>query len=134
GLTDDPATGELIRSAPTTVPAAASVLAERLEVEVDLAASAIRETLLAGSRARHPVTNRPLFAFRLHQFVSKGDTVHVSLEPEANRHITGQYQVRVPGHPDKALLPLGFCRECGQEYLVVARTARGAAHAYVPRH
>lgn len=134
GLADDPDTGDLIRSAPTTVPAAANVLAERLDVEVDLAAAAIRQTLLAGSRARSPVTGRPLFAFRLHQFVSKGDTVHVSLEPEAIRHITGQYQVRVPGHPDKALLPLGFCRECGQEYLVVARTAKGASHAYVPRH
>ena len=49
----------------------------------------------------------------------------MSLEPEATRHITGTYQLRVPGHPDKALLPLGFCRECGQEYyLVVAKSAR----------
>jgi ATP-dependent helicase YprA (DUF1998 family) len=116
GLAEDPDTGDLVRSAPTTVPAAAAELAQRLEVEPDLTASAIRETLLAGSRAKHPTTGRPLFAFRLHQFVSKGDTVHVSIEPEATRHITGQYQVRVPGQPDKALLPLGFCRECGQEY------------------
>ncbi|MEZ5181521.1 MAG: DEAD/DEAH box helicase [Acidimicrobiales bacterium] len=125
GLSDDPDTGELIRSTPTTVPAAAAALAERLDVEVDLAASAIRQTLLAGSRTRNRATGRPLFAFRLHQFVSKGDTVHVSLEPEAHRHITGQYQVRVPSQPDKALLPLGFCRECGQEYLVVACGHRG---------
>ena len=57
-------------------------------------AQAIRATLLAGSTARHPVTGRPLFAFRLHQFLSKGDTVYVSLEDEARRHIT----VAVPGH------------------------------------
>src|SRR3546814_17671182 len=59
---------------------------------------------------------------------------YTTLFRSANRYITGQYQVRVPGQPDKAVLPLGFCRECGQEYLVVARTARGASHAYVPRH
>jgi superfamily II DNA/RNA helicase len=134
GLADDPDTGDLVRGTPTTVPAAAEDLAEQVGVAIDLAGSAIRRTLLAGSRARHPVTGRPLFAFRLHQFVSKGDTVHVSLEQESVRYITGRYQVRVPGQPNKALLPLGFCRECGQEYLVVARTARGASHAYVPRH
>ena len=74
-----------------------------------------------------------MFAFRLHQFLSKGDTVYVSLEPEATRHITGTYQVSVPDHPDKALLPLGFCRECGQEYLVVAKTAKDARTLFVSR-
>lgn len=51
--------------------------------------NAIRSVLLAGSQARHPGTNRPLFAFRLHQFLSKGDTVYVSIEPESTRHVTG---------------------------------------------
>jgi ATP-dependent helicase YprA (DUF1998 family) len=134
GLANDPDTGDLIRSVPTTVPAAAAVLASEIGVDQDLAHQAIRRTLLAGSRAAHPTTGRPLFAFRLHQFVSKGDTVHVSLEPEADRHITGQYQLRVPNQPHKALLPLGFCRECGQEYYVVARAEKGSSHAFVPRH
>lgn len=31
-------------------------------------------------------------------------------------------------------LPLGFCRECGQDYYVVARTMKVGGHAYVPRH
>lgn len=134
GLAVDPDTGDLVRSVPTTVPAAAKVLADQLGIAEDEAVIAIRRTLLAGSRVRHPETNRPLFAFRLHQFISKGDTVHVSLEPETTRHITGQYQVRVPNEPDKALLPLGFCRECGQEYYVVARAPKGSTHVFVPRH
>jgi hypothetical protein len=46
------------------------------------------------------------------------------LEAPAARHLTGRYQLRVPDEPDKALLPLGFCRECGQEYYVVARVDR----------
>ncbi len=79
------------------------------------------------------MTGRPVFAFRLHQFLSKGDTVYVSLEPERTRHITGTYQVAVPARPDHALLPLGFCRECGQEYLVVAKTTREGQNQFVSR-
>lgn len=133
GLDVDPDDGRLVRRTPTTVPAAAAQLKGRSGEGVDACLAAIRRTLMAGSQARHPVTDRPLFAFRLHQFLSKGDTLYVSLEPAASRHITDAYQVRVPGHPDKALLPLGFCRECGQEYLVVARTTRHARTTYVPR-
>ena len=33
-------------------------------------------------------TGRPLFAFRLHQFLSKGDNLYVSMESEAERHVT----------------------------------------------
>jgi hypothetical protein len=57
----------------------------------------------------------------LHQFLSKGDTVYVSLAVEASRCITSKYQVAVPGKADQLIYPLAFCRECGQEYLVVAR-------------
>ena len=133
GLAEDE-TGALVRSAPTTVPAAAESLARESGATEEDCKKAIRTVLLAGSRTRHHEHGRPLFAFRLHQFISKGDTVHVSLEPETSRHITAQYQLRVPGHPDKALLPLGFCRECGQEYYVVSRVSRSGAAAYVPRH
>ncbi|GEA81416.1 superfamily II DNA/RNA helicase [Cellulomonas uda] len=132
GLDTEAESGRLIRRKPTTVSAAAAGLAERTGVDVAVAAAAIQSVLLVGSNARHPSTNRPLFAFRLHQFLSKGDTVYVSLEPEDERYITSTYQLRVPGDASKALLPLGFCRECGQEYLVVAKTA-GGREAFVPR-
>jgi len=134
GLATDDETGALVRCAPTTVPAAAVELAAASGSGPSDCEVAIRNLLLAGSRARHAEHGRPLFAFRLHQFVSKGDTVHVSLEPEGSRHITGRYQLRVPHEPDKALLPLGFCRECGQEYYVVSRVSRSGGIAYVPRH
>lgn len=134
GLTTEAETGALIRSAPSTVPAAGAELATASGVDADVCSEAIRKILLAGSQAKHLEHRRPLFAFRLHQFVSKGDTVHVSLEPEDIRHITGRYQLRVPHEPDKALLPLGFCRECGQEYYVVARAVKSGRVSYVPRH
>jgi superfamily II DNA/RNA helicase len=125
--------GYLVRRKPTTVTIAAAALAETTGLDQPDCEQAIRAVLMAGSQAKDPGTGRPLFAFRLHQFLSKGDTVYVSLEPEATRYITDTYQLRVPGEPEKALLPLGFCRECGQEYLVVARVKRGPDTAFVPR-
>ncbi len=94
---------------------------------------AIQNALLKGSRVRHPDRGRPLFAFRLHQFLSKGDTLHVSLEPEAERHITSKYQVAVPSAPEKLLFPLAFCRECGQEYAVVRAVTKAGETTYEPR-
>ncbi|WP_262402421.1 DEAD/DEAH box helicase [Actinomadura sp. CNU-125] len=122
GLETEKGTGRLVRRRPTTVQRAAAELAELTGMSEGRCAEAIKSTLKAGSEAPHPrEENRYLFAFRLHQFLSKGDTVHVSLEPEGARHITRDYQLYVPGEPDKLLLPLAFCRQCGQEYLSVAR-------------
>ncbi|MET7297659.1 DEAD/DEAH box helicase [Embleya sp. NPDC005575] len=123
----------LVRRPPTTVKTAAQRLAELTDRDSAVCAAAIRTVLKAGSRVQDPTTGRPLFAFRLHQFLSKGDTVYVSLEHEDTRHITSQYQKVVPGAPEKILLPLAFCRECGQEYLVVARTDAAGHKRYVPR-
>ncbi|NQW71112.1 MAG: DUF1998 domain-containing protein, partial [Actinobacteria bacterium] len=133
GLEREDGDGRLVRRKPTTVPAAAAELAETTGLDADACERAIETILLAGAGAQNPVNRRPLFAFRLHQFLSKGDTVHVSLEPESIRYITDAYQLRVPGHPEKALLPLGFCRECGQEYLVVAKVDRFGDTVFVPR-
>lgn len=133
GLAADATTGQLIRQRPTTVAAASKLLAAQSGVEEPSCATAMQRTLLAGSRLLLE-NRRPIFAFRLHQFLSKGDTVFASLEPEADRYLTDRYQLRVPESPAKVLLPLGFCRECGQEYYVVAKTTLDGADAYVPRH
>ncbi|KWX01822.1 DEAD/DEAH box helicase domain protein [Carbonactinospora thermoautotrophica] len=133
GLTTEEESGRLVRRRPTRVRDAAEELAERTGLPAERCERAIQDVLRAGSRARHPESGAPLFAFRLHQFLSKGDTIYVSLEPEDVRHITSQYQVSVPGEREKILLPLAFCRECGQEYLVVARTEQGGTVTYGPR-
>ncbi len=121
GLTRESGTQRLVRRKPTRVADAAEELRTLTGVERERCSVIIEKVLQEGARARHPETKRPLFAFRLHQFLSKGDTVYVSLEPEATRHITSQYQVSVPHDREKMLFPLAFCRECGQEYLVVAK-------------
>ena len=121
GLDTEPETGRLVRRRPTRVPDAAVLLAAEAGTSVGEAQEAIKAVLHAGSRVRPRESEPPLFAFRLHQFLSKGDNVYVSLEPTAVRHITTRYQQVVPNEPTKALVPLSFCRECGQEYLTVAR-------------
>lgn len=135
GLTTEEDTGRLVRQRPTRIASeAAPELANLTDKTVDACETAIRATLLAGSQVRHPEHGRTLFAFRLHQFLSKGDTVYVSIGPEADRHVTSTYQVAVPGRPSDLLYPLAFCRECGQEYLVVMRRAgRDGAVTYHTR-
>jgi superfamily II DNA/RNA helicase len=113
------------RRCPLTLPEAAAQLAKQAGLAKEQCATAIKETLYAGARIDNPATDRPVFAFRLHQFLSKGDNVYVTLEPPARRHVTSTYQVAAPGHdpdePDRVLVPTSFCRECGQEYLAVAK-------------
>jgi hypothetical protein len=132
GLDEDPDDGHLVRRAPTTVERAAAELSDATGRPADTCRRALQAVLLAGSAARD-ADDRPLFAFRLHQFISKGDTIHATIEPEDRRRLFARYQLRAPGEPDKALLPLGFCRECGQEYYVVARVTRSGSVAFVPR-
>ncbi|MBT7188724.1 MAG: DEAD/DEAH box helicase [Anaerolineae bacterium] len=76
----------------------------------------IKDALMKGYQIKNPDTDFPVFAFRLHQFISPGDTIYASLEAPDTRHITVNYQQYVPGDRGKTLLPLVFCRECGQEY------------------
>ena len=125
--------GQLARRVPTTVQRAARDLAAQVGADEDECEKALQRTLQAGSRARDPRSGRPLFAFRLHQFLSKGDTVYVTLEGENTRHITRDYQVEQPGSGGKVLLPLAFCRECGQEYLVTWRRDRSGMVSYLAR-
>lgn len=88
---------------------------------LELCERRIKELLNAGYAHRNE-HGRPLFAFRLHQFVSKGESVYASPELPKERHLTLKPQQWVPGSKGKrSLLPMAFCRECGQEYYVVRR-------------
>jgi ATP-dependent helicase YprA (DUF1998 family) len=129
GVEPEEGTGRLVRRrVPRTVPEAAENLAELTHESVGNCQVAIQAVLQAGARIMHPQTGRPVFAFRLHQFLSKGDNVYVTVESPAERHITSRYQTVAPDSGPterKILVPLAFCRECGQEYLTVRRSANG---------
>ncbi|MCM3554859.1 DEAD/DEAH box helicase [Janibacter melonis] len=134
GLTAEPGTGVVVRQRPRKVREhAAPILSELTGLTTDTCEQAIRRALSAGAATRDPGTGRPLFAFRLHQFLSKGDSVYVTLEGEQERVVTSSYQVSAPGQPHALLYPLAFCRECGQDYVVVARREQGGQVRFSPR-
>jgi hypothetical protein len=68
------------RRRPLTLPKAAAQLAEQTGTPDEQCVVAIKDTLRAGASITNPGTGRPMFAFRLHQFLSKGDNVYVTLE------------------------------------------------------
>ncbi len=124
GVHEEEGTGRLVRSTPLSLTGpegAAAKLAELTGASQAVCEKQLKEVLLAGYQCRDE-HDRPIFAFRLHQFVSKGESVYASPEPEESRHITLQAQQYVPGSKrTRVLLPIAFCRECGQEYYVVRR-------------
>jgi ATP-dependent helicase YprA (DUF1998 family) len=125
GIQAEPGSGRLIRVSPRPI-SGASGAAQQLSaltgVDADRCAGSIASQLLASYGSDpNPDTGFPVFAFRLHQFISRGDTAYATLEPEGARHITVQGQRFVPGDRSRVYLPLVFCRECGQEYYCVRR-------------
>lgn len=129
GLQTEAQSGRLIRRDPRGVwgeEGAANELSDLTGTDQIKCGQAIEDWLLASYQAEpNPQTGFPVFAFRLHQFISRGDTVYATLEEENERHITVNGQQFKPGDRSKILLPLVFCRECGQEYYSVYVVRRG---------
>lgn len=127
GLRRAPEDGRLVRAVPKPIPGsrgAASELRALTGVDERTCEAAIRRWLLGAYACEpRPDTRTQPFAFRLHQFVSRGDAVFASLEPPAIRHLSMSGQQFVPGDRGKVLLPLAFCRECGAEYYSVWKTS-----------
>lgn len=124
GLTTEEETGRLKRAEPISITrdrGAGKRLADLTGLPIADCSQAIEEALLAGYDVMQKDTPFPVFAFRLHQFISRGDMVYASLEEPDTRYITLSGQKFVPGDRHKVLLPISFCRECGQEYYLVSR-------------
>ena len=120
---DESGSERLMRATPRSIhgpQGAAGKLSRLTGLPEETCARAIQEGLLAGYRCEpDPRTGRPPFAFRLHQFFSRGDAVYATIEPEEKRYITLSGQRYAPGSREKVLMPLVFCRVCGQEYYPV---------------
>ena len=134
--------GRLVRAIPVAIEGpegAAARLADLTGVDAVACERALRAYLLAGHEVRNPRTGTSAFAFRLHQFISRGDTVYASPEPASNRYLTLAGQRFVPGDRGKSLLPLAFCRACGQDYYVIHRgrpsasIKTGRSGRFIPR-
>jgi hypothetical protein len=104
---------------------AAKDLSALTGIAEDTCVEIIRLHLLAGYQLEDPdKNNQPPFAFRLHQFLSRGDSVYATIESREDRYITLRGQRFVPGDRNRLLYPLVFCRECGSEYYVVKLTGK----------
>ncbi len=138
GVHTDAGGTRLVRAKPLAIRGeggAAARLSDLTGLPAERCVEAIQEGLLASYGCQpDPDTGRPPFAFRLHQFISRGDAVHASLEPEGDRHLTVRGQRFVPHDRSRVLLPLVFCRECGQEYYCVRQTTLSSGDTvFVPR-
>lgn len=137
GVRTDPITGRLERSSPRRLhgsDGAGAELAQLTGLLEEDCASAVAEHLLGSYRCEpDPETGFPAFAFRLHQFISRGDTVYASVEAPSVRFITVQEQQFVPDDRSRVLLPLVFCRECGQDYYCVWRSGTEGSWRFAPR-
>ena len=107
----------LRRWPPRTLSAAAAELnAETGWPEADCRAL-LRRWLLHGAALRDG--DRPIFAYKLHQFISQGQSIYATLQPDPARsfQISGQLVTA----DELPAFPLRFCRRCGQEYYHVLR-------------
>ncbi len=126
GVQREPESDRLIRAKPISITGtfgAALRLSELTGVVAAVCTKAVEEQLAASYLPgnRQPDTGTAPFAFRLHQFISRGGSVYASLEPTEDRWITLQGQQYVPGDRSRLLYPVVFCRECGHEFYSVAK-------------
>lgn len=127
--------GRLERAEPLAISGkggGAERLAQLTGLEVPRCDDAIRQQLMAGYEFQNQA-GFPIFAFRLHQFVSRGDTVFATPETTPTRHITLRRDRFAPGGRNRVLLPLAFCRECGQDYYVTQRHDHENGTIFLPR-
>ncbi len=111
--------GRWVRARPQTLRWAAQRLGEESGVDVDICEQTLRTFLLAAYECRDN-KGKPLFAFRLHQFISGANNVYSTFESEGVRQLDLSGQQFLPGsNKEKRFYGLHFCRQCGQEYLPV---------------
>jgi len=124
--------GHLVRRAPLTVVEGLTRLVEATGLDEALCRERLTAVLDAGNTAR-TAAGAPVFAFRLHQFLSSGSSVYATIEQPEARYCTTEGQQVVPGSADRQLYPLAFCRECGQDYYMVSVLDNITGRALTPR-
>ena len=125
------ADGALRRRTPIPLQDGAAQLAERTGLEAATCAQYLRQFFLKGVDFKLP-EGSPLFAFKLHHFITQGQAVYATIEKKEARFLTleGQYYappIEPAGKetPQRLLYPLAFCRVCGQHYYTAMRHPQG---------
>jgi DEAD/DEAH box helicase/Domain of unknown function (DUF1998)/Helicase conserved C-terminal domain len=109
------------RAKPVSLKNAASILAKDSGCSFSECELALRNSLLAFSqtevqRGCAQGLDEPLFAFKLHQFISGAGRLYSTLDQPGKRTVTFDGQIFDPDNPEKRLFSAHFCRNCGQEH------------------
>ncbi|WP_236848787.1 hypothetical protein [Candidatus Thiodictyon syntrophicum] len=70
---------------------------------------------------------------QINPIISDAGHAYATLAPAGQRTITEDGQQFLPGHPDKRLYPVRFCRDCGHEYHPVRLADDGAGQVLLAR-
>ena len=129
---------KLQRARPQSLEDIARTLAEDTGRDEGLCRTALKAALLAFSmnekdRGVADGGDAPLFAFKLHQFISGAGRLYATLDPAGGRTVTFDGQIFDPDHPDKRLYAAHFCRNCGQEHHPVTRLDEEGAQRFEKR-
>ncbi len=128
-----------VRAKPSTVTEAVAALAKDSGRPSEACRAALRDLLLTSSmpeaerRGDPRAASRGFFAFKLHQFISGAGHAFATLEPPGQRTVTVEGQQFLPGHPEKRLYAVHFCRDCGHEYHPVRYITDGSDRKIVAR-
>ena len=132
-----------VRARPMTVSEAVKELSKDSGRSPENCRSALRDLLLVSSVPERERTSNgtaipganedSFFAFKLHQFISGAGHAYATLDPPGERTVTVDGQQFLPGHPDKRLYAVHFCRECGHEYHPVRMEQRGEGSVFLAR-
>jgi Lhr-like helicase len=110
-----------LRASPKSLKDAAKMLSDDSAQGLDVCETALKKSLLAFSlsekaRGYADGDDVPLFAFKLHQFISGAGRLYSTLDSAGSRTVTFEGQIFDPDHADKRLYATHFCRRCGQEH------------------
>ena len=112
-----------VRAKPMTVTDAVDKLSAESGRPDAACGKALRDLLLVSSVPERLRTSNPgasesnFYSFKLHQFISGAGHAYMTIEPPGTRKVTVDGQQFLPGHADKRLYAVHFCRECGHEYV-----------------
>lgn len=123
---------EWVRAKPLTIEEAAAALAEQAGVEPQQAQQYLSAFLLNAYQTCDD-SGKPLFAFRLHQFVSGAADLYTTLEAPGRRRLDLSGQLFVPGERERLFYTTHFCRNCGQEYHPVWEEEQDGRRCFPPR-
>jgi len=105
-------------SRPLSILEASNRLANETNIDIKTCEKYLTDFLLVAHQCKNE-KGLSLFAFRLHQFISRAWSVYTTLEPTNERYVTLEGQQFKPGDRNRPLYSLCFCRQCGQEYIPV---------------